>query len=186
VRVDADALRLVWELHTPTERVGYLDALDGESLWHLGVDPRHRYCGHATRLLRAVLTHARGCKQGWRLRRFPRRQPGLAHDALRAWQARHGFRPVPGLGDPYRMLRPAALTRPRGWGCGARSAGSAPGARARPATEGAAREAGLPPGARRCSVRGRRPRGCSAGVRGGVGAGPLRYAGSLTGTVMVA
>ncbi|MGW8992791.1 GNAT family N-acetyltransferase [Streptomyces zhihengii] len=111
VRVDADVPRLVWELHTPLERVGFLDALDRGAVWvtHIGVDPRYRGRGHATRLLSALLTHAGGLPVGLAAAPFPSwRQRGLQHDALRAWYARHGFHPDPVPGDPYRMLRPAA------------------------------------------------------------------------------
>ncbi|MGX5185743.1 GNAT family N-acetyltransferase [Streptomyces avermitilis] len=92
VHVSAEAPRLVWELHTRTERVGYLDALDSESLWisHIGVDPRYRHCGYATRLLRAVLAHAADLPVGLVAAPFPSwREPGLSHDHLRAWYTRH-------------------------------------------------------------------------------------------------
>ncbi|MFH0246420.1 GNAT family N-acetyltransferase [Streptomyces sp. HK10] len=108
VRVDTDAPRLVWELRTETEMAGYLDALDGESVWicHIGIDPRYRGRGHATRLLRAILTNCPFKPVGLVAAPFPAwREAGLAHDDLRAWYVRHGFRPAPILEDPYRMIR---------------------------------------------------------------------------------
>lgn len=114
VRVSADAPRLVWELYTQVERVGYLDALDGDLLWvsHIGVDPRYRRRGHATRLLRAALEHAALLPVGVGLAAAPFpswREPGLSHEQLRTWYTRHGFRLDPGPQDPYRMVRPAAF-----------------------------------------------------------------------------
>ncbi|MFI8351276.1 GNAT family N-acetyltransferase [Streptomyces sp. NPDC085596] len=110
IRVHADAPRLVWELHTPSGQVGYLDALDIDPLWisHIGVDPRYRRCGHATRLLHAVLAHAPSLPIGLAAAPFPSwQEPGLSHDDLCAWYMRHGFRPDPGPEDPYRMIRAA-------------------------------------------------------------------------------
>ncbi|MGW3387309.1 GNAT family N-acetyltransferase [Streptomyces cinereoruber] len=106
-RVDADPPHLVWELCTSTETVGYLQALDGDTLWisHIGVDPRYRRQGHATRLLLAALTYAPDVPIALAAAPFPSwKEPGLAHDNLRAWYARHGFRPAPRPEDPYYML----------------------------------------------------------------------------------
>ncbi|MEU5256688.1 GNAT family N-acetyltransferase [Streptomyces longwoodensis] len=111
IRVRADAPRLVWEVHTRTERVAYLDAVDGDLLWvsHIGVEPRFRRLGHATRLLHAVLAHARSGPVALTAAPFPSwREQGLLHEDLRTWYARHGFHPAPTPQDPYRMIRPAA------------------------------------------------------------------------------
>ncbi|WP_146075809.1 GNAT family N-acetyltransferase [Streptomyces sp. Ru62] len=121
VRVSADAPRLVWELRTQTERVAYLDALDGDLLWvsHIGVDPRYRRLGHATRLLHAVLAHAPGTPVGLAAAPFPSwREPGPLHDDLRTWYTRHGFHPEPSSLDPYRMIRPALSPEAARDGCG--------------------------------------------------------------------
>ncbi|MHA4816082.1 GNAT family N-acetyltransferase [Streptomyces aculeolatus] len=112
VRVSTDAPCLIWELHTRTERVGYLDARDGDLLQvsHIGVNPRYRGRGHATRLLRAVLVHARALPVAVVAAPFPSwREPGLLHEELRAWYTRHGFHPDPGPQDPYRMVRPSTV-----------------------------------------------------------------------------
>ncbi|MGW2465144.1 GNAT family N-acetyltransferase [Streptomyces sp. NPDC001761] len=117
VRVSADAPRLVWELHTQTERVAYLDARDGDLLWvsHIGVDPRYRRLGHATRLLHAVLAHAPATPVGLTAAPFPSwRQPGLLHDDLRTWYTtRLSPRAQPAGSLPHDPTRRAAWGRAR-------------------------------------------------------------------------
>ncbi|MET8772943.1 MULTISPECIES: GNAT family N-acetyltransferase [unclassified Streptomyces] len=108
VRADADLPRLVWELRTREAVVGYLEALDGDSVWvcHIGVDPQYRGRGYATRLLQAVLAFRADAPIGLAAAPFPSwREPGLTHDGLRAWYVRHGFHPEPRREDPYRMIR---------------------------------------------------------------------------------
>ncbi|MEU5116662.1 GNAT family N-acetyltransferase [Streptomyces longwoodensis] len=107
-------------MHTRTERVAYLDAVDGDVLWvnHIGVEPRFRRHGLATRLLHAVLAHARCGPVGLTAAPFPSwREQGLLHEDLRAWYARHGFDPVPSRQDPYRMIRPAVRPAAVRHGC---------------------------------------------------------------------
>ncbi|MFF2374911.1 GNAT family N-acetyltransferase [Streptomyces xiamenensis] len=87
---------------------GYLDALDGETVWisHIGIDPRYRGLGHATRLLKAVFEHSPEKTISLAAAYFPAwREPGLTHDQLHDWYTRHGFRPDPAPGDPHRMTR---------------------------------------------------------------------------------
>jgi GNAT superfamily N-acetyltransferase len=121
IRIRADAPRLVWEVHTRTEQVAYLDALDSDVLWisHIGVEPRYRRLGHATRLLHAALEHARGGPVALTAAPFPSwREQGLLHEDLRTWYARHGFHPAPSPQDPYRMIRPALRPAAARHGCG--------------------------------------------------------------------
>lgn len=107
VKVNAADPHLVWELRTSTETVGYLQALDGDTLWisHIGVDPRYRRQGHATRLLLAALAYAPDVPVALAAAPFPSwKEPGLTHDSLYAWYTRHGFRLDPRPEDPYYML----------------------------------------------------------------------------------
>ncbi|MFF8932417.1 GNAT family N-acetyltransferase [Streptomyces longwoodensis] len=108
-------------MHTRTELIAYLDAVDGDVLWvsHIGVEPRYRRLGHATRLLHAVLTHARCGPVALTAAPFPSwREQGLQHEDLRTWYARHGFAPAPSRQDPYRMIRPAVQPAAARHGCG--------------------------------------------------------------------
>jgi GNAT superfamily N-acetyltransferase len=110
LRIPRPYPRLTWELRTPAETVGYLEALDGETVWisHIGVSPQYRGTGYATRLLTTALEHTSEKIVGLAAAPFPSwREPGLTHSDLRAWYARHGFRPAPLPDDPHRMIRPS-------------------------------------------------------------------------------
>ncbi|MFF2619713.1 GNAT family N-acetyltransferase [Kitasatospora sp. NPDC058046] len=98
---------LVWELRTVDGVVGSAGALDGETIWisRIRIDPRHRGLGYATVLLKAVLAPFGDVPVGLAAAPLPADGSGLDRAELRAWYARHGFRPAPLWGDPDRMLR---------------------------------------------------------------------------------
>lgn len=106
---------LLWELRTPDGVLGSAEALDGETIWisRIRIAPHHRGHGYATVLLKAVLATFDDVPVGLAAAPLPDGGSGLDRTELRAWYARHGFRPAPLWGDPDRMLRPP-VSRPSG------------------------------------------------------------------------
>ncbi|MGX1254183.1 GNAT superfamily N-acetyltransferase [Streptomyces ambofaciens] len=108
VRLPTSWPQIEWEIRNPNGVAAYLKARDGDSvsISHIGVDPQNRRRGLASRLLTAFLAEYGNAVIELVAAPFPSwREPGLTHDDLKHWYARHGFKPAPRRGNPDRMRR---------------------------------------------------------------------------------
>ncbi|MGW6145743.1 GNAT family N-acetyltransferase [Streptomyces sp. NPDC055140] len=102
-------------LHDGDLLIGFVDIIDRSfELWitDIAVHPDYRGRGLGSRLLNAVIHENPGsdialscCAITVDLREWPQSVVGLPTEALAAWYARHGFRPVPHENAEDRMAR---------------------------------------------------------------------------------